>query len=300
MVIDSSEYDLVVIDAANVIHTEISDDEGNPIKAIFPERLSDAIEYCIECGWAVKAFLKHGTFLWAVSNSDFPNVGDVKILDRLIKSELLELVNQEKEDMHWIDYALRNSGLIITHDRFKLEKEDYPDFDWELIERSTLRDYNFTADGQFIIPSLPIKGEGSRLTMRSMKSRIADLEERVLYLEMLIGNTDSAAPEESASLAGDDMGAVVSEVFDSLLKNGDAVHMTTILHTLASALLGLDLKLATKQGSWPSDWKESLKEMVGVEGKMTKWVHELSPRELEFDGKSQFVNYSYEESVQVN
>ena len=292
MVIEPSEYELVVIDAANVIHTEISDDEGNPIKAIFPERLSDAIEYCIECGWPVKAFLKHGTFLWAVSNSDFPNVGDVKILDRLIKSDLLELVNQKKEDMHWIDYALRNSGLIISHDRFKLEKEDYPDFDWELIERSTLRDYNFTSDGQFILPSLPIKGEGSRLTMRGMRSRISDLEERVLSLEMLVENADSSVPEESASLEVGEMEAVVSEVFDSLLKSGDAVHMTTILHTLASALLGLDLKLANKQGAWPNDWKEDLKEMVGVKGKMTKWVHDLSPRELEFDGKSQFVNYS--------
>jgi len=292
MVIEPSEYELVVIDAANVIHTEISDDEGNPIKAIFPERLSDAIEYCIECGWPVKAFLKHGTFLWAVSNSDFPNVGDVKILDRLIKSDLLELVNKKKEDMHWIDYALRNSGLIISHDRFKLEKEDYPDFDWELIERSTLRDYNFTSDGQFILPSLPIKGEGSRLTMRGMRSRISDLEERVLSLEMLIENADSSVPEESASLEVGEMEAVVSEVFDSLLKSGDAVHMTTILHTLASALLGLDLKLANKQGAWPNDWKEDLKEMVGVKGKMAKWVHDLSPRELEFDGKSQFVNYS--------
>lgn len=292
MVIEPSEYELVVIDAANVIHTDISDDEGNPIKAIFPERLSDAIEYCIECGWPVKAFLKHGTFLWAVSNSDFPNVGDVRILDRLIKSDLLELVNQEKEDMHWIDYALRNSGLIITHDRFKLEKEGYPDFDWGLIERSTLRDYNFTADGQFILPSLPIKGEGSRLTMRGMKSRISDLEGRVRSLELLIENTDPSVPKESASLVGDDVEAVVSEVFDSLLKSGDGVHMTTILHTLASALLGLDLKLAHTQGAWPTDWKKDLMQMVGVKGKMTKWVHELSPRKLEFDNKSQFVNYS--------
>ena len=114
----------------------------------------------------------------------------------------------------------------------------------------------------------------------------------MLSLEMLIENADSSVPEESASLAGGDMEAVVSEVFDSLLKSGDGAHMTTILHTLASALLGLDLKLAHKQGAWPSDWKKNLKEMVGVEGKMTKWVHELSPRKLEFDGKSQFVNYS--------
>jgi hypothetical protein len=128
--------------------------------------------------------------------------------------------------------------------------------------------------------------------MRGMRSRISDLEERVLSLEMLIKNADSSVPEESASLAVGEMEAVVSEVFDSLLKSGDAVHMTTILHTLASALLGLDLKLANKQGAWPNDWKEDLKEMVGVKGKMTKWVHDLSPRELEFDGKSQFVNYS--------
>jgi len=292
MAIESSDYEMVVIDAANVVHTEISDDNGDPIKAIFPERLSETIEYCIECGWRVKAFLKHGTFLWAVSNSELPNVGDVKIFDRLIKSDFLELVSLKKEDMHWIDYAVRNSALIITRDRYKLEKEDYPDFDWKLIESSTLRDYNITADNQFILPSLPIKEGGSRITIRSMKSRISDLEERVEMLESMIENTVSPSPEEVVSLSEDDLKAVANEVFDSLLRSGEEIHMTIVLHTLASAVLGLDLKNACTQGAWPEDWKKDLMEILGVKGKMNKWIQELSPRELEFNGNKAFVSYS--------
>lgn len=291
MVIESSEFEMVVIDAANVVHTEISDDEGDPIKAIFPERLSEAIEYCLECGWAVKAYLKHGTYLWAVRNSGLPNVGDVKILDRLIKSDFLELVSLKKEDMHWIDVAVRNSALIITHDKYKLEKEDYPDFDWGLIERSTLRDYNFTAENEFILPSLPMKEGKSRITIRSMKSRMSELEERVALLESFIENTTSTETEEGGT---EEYGLkiVVDEVFDSLLKNGEKVHMTTILHTLASAILGLDLKSAYSQGAWPEGWRNELVGKLEVEGKMSHWIQELSPRKLEMDKKTQYIHYS--------
>ena len=68
--------------------------------------------------------------------------------------------------------------------------------------------------------------------------------------------------------------------------------MTMLLHNLASAVLGLDLNLSTAQGIWPDDWKESLKLQLKVEGKMAKWVGEISPRELKLTRKNQFVQYA--------
>lgn len=288
--INPDEYELVVIDAANVVHSTILDSDSNETPAIFPERLEAAIEYCQEIGWDVQAFLKHGTYLWAVKNHSLSNIGDVSIFDRLIKLNVLELVNKEKEDIFWIDYAMKNSGLIITHDKFRQERIDFPDRDWGAIGESTLRDYDILDNGDFILPSLPIKGEGSRTTYKGLKARIGELEIRVSTLESALNEqieTEiSEVDEEPVKLEVD---AIVTEVFNRLLGSGEKRHMTPILQTLGSVLLGLDV---SNLKNWPEDWRDQLNQILGVKGKMSKWVQDLSPRELEFSDNRSTIWYA--------
>ncbi len=289
--INPNEYEMIVFDAPNVVTTEIVEDGGDPITGIFPERLQEAVDYCQELGWPVMAFLKHGTWLWATRNSGLHNIGDVMIFDRLIKSDLLELVGSEKEDIFFIDYAISNSALIVTKDKFREERKNHPDRDWDEIEKSTLRDYEFVDGGQFILPSLPPKKDGTRLSFKGIKSRINELEKRLELLESMMHSSEKHEQEIKHEWKKEDLDSVVKEVFDSLLREGEAIHMTMLLHTLASAILGLDLRAAAK-GVWPEDWKKTLMESLGVEGKMMKWVEELSPRDLKLTRKTGFVSYS--------
>ena len=357
--IDPDQFEIVVIDAANVAHTNIRDpDSDEDLIAIFPERLEAAIEYCSENGWGVKGFLKRGTYDWAVRNSSSPTIGDVSIFDRLIKQNVVELVQMEREDIHWIDFAIKNSGLIITRDKFRKERADFPDRDWDSVEASTLRNYKVLEGGDFLLPDLPIKGDGSRTTYRGLKARVEDLESRVRELEsILIGQTEFAESgvqgrgsdmpdrttegryesktvaelkellrERSLPVSGNKAGltarleeadaaddyrpehvrrepevkvvpegqneAIVAEVFDRLLGEGEKRHMTVILHTLASVLLGLEYSESTK-GSWPKNWRDELDRALGVEGKASYWIHDLSPRELDFSEDRSTVWYAY-------
>ena len=63
--IKPDEFDVVVIDAANVVHHHRYDDEGNLIQSIYPERLESCVDFFQEMGWEVRAFLKQGTYWWA-------------------------------------------------------------------------------------------------------------------------------------------------------------------------------------------------------------------------------------------
>ncbi len=291
ILIDPEKYELVVFDTPNLVTVNV-EVNGEKITRFFPERLQEAIEYCQELGWPVRAFLKHGTWLWATRSLSPPDVGDMKIIDRLTKSDILEFLDSDKEDIFFIDYAMENQALIVTKDLFRNEKKDYPDRDWNGIERATLRSFEFLEDGQFMLPSLPPKEDGARLSFKGYKERIKDLEKRVELLESKIDGPEIPGTEIVQELTKDELESVVKEIFDRLLRDGGAIHMTLLLHTLASAVLGLDLKFSTAQGVWPDDWKETLMDRLGVEGKMMKWVRELSPRKLKLTRKNQFVSYA--------
>ena len=108
---------MIVIDA-NIVHTNMEGDEGQTL-CLFPERLERLVELCESMGWNVKCFMKHGTYHWASKNTEKPTVGDVRIFDRMIRSGHLTLLKTEHDDIWWIDYAMEQSALILTKDRFK-------------------------------------------------------------------------------------------------------------------------------------------------------------------------------------
>ena len=118
----TTEYEKVVMDGANIIHDDAGiakkDDEGHRIIQILPERLEAAITHCENLGWPTIACLKKGTYTWAATNPDSPYVGDLNIVDRLISEGKVILISAEKDDIFWIDYALKENAWIVTHDQF--------------------------------------------------------------------------------------------------------------------------------------------------------------------------------------
>jgi len=285
--IDSSAYDMVVLDAANIAHHNVLVD-GDEASAIDPGRLEAMVDLCEELGWMVKAFMKHGTYFWATQNTDSDLVGDVKPFDRLIRSKRLELLEVKKDDIFWIDYALNNNALIISKDLFKPERKDYPDRDWESIDKCTIRDYTFTDQGEIMMPALPQKGEdGGRRTYRTLSARLNELEDRVERLTMVLKEADIVTTPEDVVFRGeeameevDSVQAITHAVYDRYLRSGDQVHMTRIYHALVQAHLGL----GARHQDWPEGWQEKMCSILGVEGRPASWLEDLSPRLVERAG----------------
>ena len=60
----------IVIDAANLIHDdrgiEKTDENGEHVIQMIPQRLVSAVEICTERGYEVIALLKHGTYTYGI------------------------------------------------------------------------------------------------------------------------------------------------------------------------------------------------------------------------------------------
>ena len=285
-VLDANEYDVVVIDAANVVHHHAYDDEENLIQSIFPERLESCVEFFQESGWDVRAFLKKGTYWWATKNKDMDTIGDVRIFETLRRQGVLEVVSSEHDDMYWIDYAIKHNGLVITRDKLKTEKEEY-ERDWDAVEKRILRDWDVLETGEFLAPSVPMKDEAERISFKTLRTRLKELEMRVAELEQShdtrTAETDEKKPSvEATEIDQETVVAITNEVFRRLLQPGEFVHLTHIYHTLASVHLQLE---PGKFSSWPADWREQLMGMLNVSGKMSVWVKDICPVAIEFDAK---------------
>lgn len=286
--LNADEYDVVVIDAANIVHHHAYDDEENLIQSIFPERLESCVEFFQESGWDVRAFLKQGTYWWAVKNKDMDTIGDVRIFETLRRQGVLEIVSSEHDDMFWIDYGVQNNGLVVTRDKLKTEKEEY-ERDWDAIEKRILRDWDVLETGEFLAPSVPIKDGAERISFKTLRTRLNDLEKRISELEQA---RESSAPEVNQTRVQDGgvesdeaIKAITNEVFLRLLGPGEFVHLTQIYHTLASVHLQLQ---PGKFQTWPADWRENMMDMLKVSGKMSVWVKDICPFAVEFhpDDKS--------------
>jgi len=288
------EYQKVVLDGANIIHDDTGvekyDDEGNRIIQILPERLEAAITHCEDLGWPTIACLKKGTYMWAAANPKSPNVGDISIIDGLISEGKVELIHRKKEDIYWIDYALKENAWIVTHDGFKdVKKPDgttkkgertlYPDRDWEDIEQRTLREHTFVND-KFILPGLPKKKASKQKSDEFVtQNQFNQLEQQLKVLQKMVRNMAHSevkkkainpSPEKKNQTNREIMEAVMSQS----LSNGKRVEIGHFHRLIGSAVLGLDIEKYPQE--WSKGWNENFKEKLGFEGKFYDWLKKNS------------------------
>ena len=269
------EYEKIVLDGANIIHNdtgiEKKDNEGNQILQIRPERLEGAINHCEELGWPTIAFLKTGTYLWAkdLADSDSPYMGDQDILERLIRDRKVVLISVKKEDIYWIDFALKENAMIVTHDKFKDELGKYPKKDWKDIESRTLRGHQFI-NNKFILPGLMKKKSIQESTPDFVPFlEFEQLREEVEELQQMVREL---MPHNQTNLE------ILQAVTNQALSNGKKVEMGHFHRIVASAILGLNLSTYPK--SWPKGWPDKLDEKLGFKGKFYEELQKQSSKKI--------------------
>ena len=289
-----NKYETIVIDAANILHNdngiEIKNDNGERVTQIRPERLRDCILFCEDKGWEITAFMKKGTYRWArkLTDSNANTMGDIEILDELIEQDKLHLIDKDKEDIYWIDYAISENALMITQDKFRNEKKNYQNRDWEDIDARTLRDFEFIND-KFILPSLKkrqviTKQEKEQATLdqifahiQKLHSNVAELERYVRMREFTNLKKSERKQKTKQQRMKSDL-EIVDIVVKSLLSSGNAVAASHIQAELARPILGLD----DNYKNWKAGWSDDLRKVLGYSktGGFPKWLISNSKKKI--------------------
>jgi hypothetical protein len=198
----------IVIDAANLIHDdrgiEKTDENGEHIIQMIPQRLVSAIEHCQEKGYEVVALLKGSTYKrglreFKANNPDI--VGYESIID-LKEKGTIKIIKSNNDDMYIVEYGLKENALILTRDWFNDHREERPDLDWETVDTIRTNQYEFI-DNSFISPnirdissSLPKQVRSDPVVefrgildaqdreIQSLKERVHELEERDITKEI--------------------------------------------------------------------------------------------------------------------
>jgi len=287
------KYETIVIDAANILHNdtgiEMKDNNGKPIMQSRPERLEDCILFCEKKGWAVISFMKKSTYTYAraLAKINSNTVGDIDILDKLIEQKKLQWIEADKEDIYWIDYAVSENALIITHDKFRPERKEYGNRDWKDIDNRTLRDFKFV-NNKFILPSLKkrkviSKQEKEEITLDQIYNDIQKLITKVAELERYVRKrelTDLKKSQDKPKTKQQQIKSnleIVNTVVNRLLSSGDEITASHIHAELARPILGLN----GPHHTWKSGWSDELRKTLGYpKGGFPKWVISNSKKKI--------------------
>ena len=287
------KYETIVIDAANILHNdtgiEMKDNNGQQITQSRPERLEDCILFCEGKGWEVISFMKKSTYTYArvLAKNNSNTVGDIDILDKLIEQKKLQLIDTDKEDIYWIDYAVAENALIITHDKFRPERKEYGNRDWKDIDNRTLRDFKFV-NNKFILPSLKkkkviLKQEKKQITLDQIYTDIQKLITKVAELERYVRKrelTDLKKSQDKPKTKQQQIKSnleIVNTVVNRLLSSGDKITASHIHAELARPILGLN----GPHNTWKSGWSDELRTTLGYpKGGFPKWLISNSKKKI--------------------
>lgn len=231
----------VVIDAANIIHVDVVNKEGQKEKHLLPERLAKCIEVCLSKGWKTVAILKRGT-LYHMQTNPGPKVGDVSVLDEYRNNKSVMVVKQKKEDIFTIETALARNAWIISDDRWGDEKEEYPDKDWSDIDSRTIRNFSFLDDGEFLIPDLPNNTDEyprnvSFSEFKELYNKVAFLENKIEHIEETQQSNQTLLENNLTINQSND---IVTYVIDDMLGNDSWVTVDNLYSEISKAVLGTE------------------------------------------------------------
>src|SRR6056300_630114 len=142
----------IVIDAANLIHDdrgiEKTDENGEHVIQMIPQRLVSAVEGCQTKGYEVRALLKHGTYMYGMIqyNSNNPEYADFTSIIQLKEAGIVKLITSKDDDLFIVEHGLNQNALILSRDWFNDHREARPDIDWEKVDTLRVNDYQFLDD----------------------------------------------------------------------------------------------------------------------------------------------------------
>jgi len=289
-----NKYETIIIDAANILHNdngiEIKNDNGERVTQIRPERLRDCILFCEDKGWEITAFMKKGTYKWArkLTDSNANTMGDIEILNELIEQDKLQLIDKDKEDIYWIDYAISENALMITQDKFRDEKMCSSHVAATPHQLESWGDFEFI-NGKFILPSLKkkkviTKQYKEQITLdqifaliQKLNSNVAELERYVRKREFTNLKKSERKQKTKQQQIKSDL-EIVNTVVNSLLSSGNAVAASHIQAELARPILGLD----DNYKNWKAGWSDDLRKVLGYSktGGFPKWLISNSKKKI--------------------
>ena len=198
----------IVIDAANLIHDdrgiEKTDENGEHVIQMIPQRLVSAVESCQAKGYEVSALLKHGTYTYGMiqyksNNSEY---ADFTSIIHLKEAGIVKLITSKDDDLYIVEHGLNQNALILSRDWFNDHREARPDIDWEKVDTLRVNDYQFLND-VFTCPTIQdithLKPQPKKVNpldevkellqaqakeIQSLKERVHELEERDLSKEI--------------------------------------------------------------------------------------------------------------------
>jgi len=198
----------IVIDAANLIHDdrgiEKTDENGEHVIQMIPQRLVSAVEGCQTKGYEVSALLKHGTYTYGMIQykSNNPEYADFTSIIQLKEAGIVKLITSKDDDLFIVEHGLNQNALILSRDWFNDHREARPDIDWEKVDTLRVNDYQFL-DDVFTCPTIQdithLKPQPKKVDpldevkellqtqakeIQSLKERIHELEERDLSKEI--------------------------------------------------------------------------------------------------------------------
>jgi len=198
----------IVIDAANLIHDdrgiEKTDENGEHIIQMIPQRLVSAVEGCQAKGYEICALLKHGTYMYGMIqyNSNNPEYADFTSVIQLKEAGIVKLIDSKDDDMFIVEHGLNQNALILSRDWFNDHREARPDIDWVKVDTLRVNAYQFI-DDVFTCPTIQdithlkpqpkkvdpldeVRGlvEAQAKEIQSLKERIHVLEDRNLSKEI--------------------------------------------------------------------------------------------------------------------
>lgn len=198
----------IVIDAANLIHDdrgiEKTDENGEHVIQMIPQRLVSAVEICTERGYEVIALLKHGTYTYGIIQfkANNPEYSDFASVIQLKEKGIVKLIDSKEDDLFIVEHGLNQNAIILTRDWFNDHRENRSDIDWERVDTLRINEYSFF-DNVFTCPTIksisntssnpksadPIDEIKDLLNAQSkeieaIKLRVHELEERNLTKEI--------------------------------------------------------------------------------------------------------------------
>ena len=198
----------IVIDAANLIHDdrgiEKTDENGEHVIQMIPQRLVSAVEICTERGYEVIALLKHGTYTYGIIQfkANNPEYSDFASIIQLKEKGIVKLIDSKEDDLFIVEHGLNQNALILTRDWFNDHRENRSDIDWDKVDTLRINEYSFI-ENVFTCPTIkgisntssnpksadPIDEIKDLLNAQSkeieaLKLRVHELEERDISKEI--------------------------------------------------------------------------------------------------------------------
>lgn len=280
-----------VVDGANILYDDrgiVIREDGKRQPQIRPERLLSLINYIEENGGEVICLVKDGTYHSGRKKSsiDNPRFGDWSIVEKLIKSGKIQIVNGN-DDIYVILYALEIDAFIISRDKFRDHKKSHQELDWKKIGQLKIEDYTFIKN-KFVSPTTHSILNNKNAKMHS-ENKNTSKNVNIIKVEKSKNIIKSGSKSNKITDGSNNLVSLIADlhaVLNSLTSDDGQCNLSYINEQLARDFLGKEGAPGEWKSGWPIQLKKYVNDITGKNIRTSTWVKKNLPPEykLQSDG----------------